>query len=116
MPWTPGVDIKKLQAVYHGPAYMVEPFQSPAPMKAGGIYHRFRRDFEKRFGASPTPSAAYAYDAAQMIISSIRSKGLNRPGIRQGLAELTGYQGVSGAIIWDNGGGNRAYPGTRKPR
>jgi ABC-type branched-subunit amino acid transport system substrate-binding protein len=116
MPWTPGVDIKKLQAVYHGPIYMVEPFLPPARMKAGGIYQRFCRDFEKRFGVSPTYSAAYAYDAARMIISSIRSKGLNRPGIRQGLAELTGYQGVSGAIIWDNGGGNLVFPVTKASR
>ena len=87
---------------------MIEPFQPPARVKTGGIYQRFSRDFKARFGVFPTSSAAYAYDAARMIILSIRSKGLNRPGIRQGLEELSGYQGVSGSIIWDNGGGNLA--------
>jgi branched-chain amino acid transport system substrate-binding protein len=110
MPWVPGVDIKELRAIYHGPIYMVEPFQPPAQMKTGGIYQQFSREFEKRFGVSPTYSAAYAYDAAQMIIHSIRSKGLNRPGIRQGLEELAGYEGVSSTIKWDNGGGNPGTP------
>ena len=110
MPWTPGVDIKKLQAIYHGPIFIVSPFQPPIQVKTGGIYQQFSRDFETRFGVLPTCSAAYGYDAAQMIIHSIRSKGLSRPGIRQGLEELTGYQGVSGSIIWDNGGGNLACP------
>lgn len=110
IPWIPGVEIQKLQTIYHGPIYMVEPFQPPARMKTRGIYQQFNRDFKKRFGVLPTYSAAYAYDAARMIILSIRSKGLNRPGIRQGLEELVGYQGVSGLIKWDNGGSNLAYP------
>lgn len=110
MPWVPGVNVKKLHAIYPGPIYMVEPFQPPARVKPGRIYQRFSRDFEKRFGVLPTCSAVYAYDAARMIIHSIRSKGLNRPGIRQGLEELAVYEGVSGTIKWDNGGGNQAYP------
>ena len=110
MPWVPGVQAKELQAIYHGPLYMVEPFKPPDQAKTGGIYQTFSREFEKRFGVFPSYSAAYAYDAAQMIILSIRSKGLNRPGIRRGLEELAGYEGVSGSIIWDNGGGNRAHP------
>ena len=110
MPWVPGVQAKELQAIYNGPLYMVEPFQPPDQAKDGGIYQTFSREFEKRFGVFPTYSAVYAYDAAQMIILSIRSKGLNRPGIRRGLEELTGHEGVSGSIIWDNGGGNRAQP------
>jgi ABC-type branched-subunit amino acid transport system substrate-binding protein len=114
MPWIPGVDVKELQAIYHGPIYMVEPFQPPARAKAGGIYQQFSRDFEKRFSVFPTSSAAYAYDAARMIIISIRSKGLNRQGIRQGLEELAGCEGVSGTIKWDNGGGNLAYPVIKK--
>jgi branched-chain amino acid transport system substrate-binding protein len=114
MPWVPGEDVKKLQEIYHGPIYMVEPFQLPARVKTGEIYQQFSRDFQKRFGVFSSYSAAYAYDAAQMIILSIRSKGLNRPAIRQGLEELTGYQGVSGSIKWDNGGGNLAYPIIKK--
>jgi len=110
MPWTPGVDIKKLQAIYHGLIFIVRPFQPPVQVKTGEIYKQFIRDFEKRFGMLPTCSAAYGYDSVQLIIHSIRSKGLSRPGIRQGLEELTGYQGVSGSIIWDNGGGNLACP------
>lgn len=110
MPWAPGVKAGQLQNTYKGPLYMVEPFQPPDRAKAGGIYQTFSRDFEERFGAHPTCSAAYAYDAARMIILSIRSKGLNRPGIRRGLEELAGYKGASGSIIWDNGGGNLAHP------
>lgn len=108
MPWVPGMDEKELRSIYHGPIYMVEPIQPSSRMKTRGIYQQFCQDFEKRFGVFPTCSAAYAYDAARMIILSVRSKGLNRPGIRRGLEELTGYEGASGLIIWDNGGGNLA--------
>jgi ABC-type branched-subunit amino acid transport system substrate-binding protein len=109
IPWTPGVDINELRAIYKGPLYMVEPFQPSAQDKTGGTYRQFSRDFEKRFGVLPTYSAAYAYDAAQMIILSIRLKGLNRPGIRRGLVELTGHEGASGPIIWDNGNNNALH-------
>ena len=116
LPWVPGVQAKELQAIYNGTLYMVEPFQPPNQAKDGGIYQTFSREFEKRYGLSPSYSAAYAYDAAQMIILSIRSKGLNRAGIRRGLEELTGYEGVSGPIIWDNGGGNLGHPVIKKYR
>jgi ABC-type branched-subunit amino acid transport system substrate-binding protein len=110
MPWIPGVDLKKLKVIYQGTICMVEPFLPPAPTQQDEFYQQFRRDFKKRFGVFPTYSAAYAYDAARLIIHAIRSHGLNRPGIRQGLEELAGIVGVSGKITWDNGGGNSVCP------
>ena len=110
MPWVPGVEVKKLQAIYQGLINIVEPFQVLDGEKLGEIYQRFSRDYEKRYSVFPTYSAAYAYDSAQMIIHSIRSKGLNRPAIRLGLEELAGYEGVSGTVKWDNGGGNPGNP------
>ncbi|MCP5103013.1 MAG: amino acid ABC transporter substrate-binding protein [bacterium] len=98
-PWVPGTDSKELQIIYKN-SLMIEPFEQE---KAGVVYQTFNRDFEKRFGAVPAYSAAYSYDAARMIILAIRSKGLNRPAIRRGLAGLSGHNGASGRIIWNNG-------------
>lgn len=81
MPWVPGVELKELQAIYNGSVFMVEPFA-----RTGKVYQTFNRDFKKRFGVLPVYSAAYAYDAARMIILAIRSNGLNRPAIRRELS------------------------------
>ncbi len=80
MPWVPGVELKELQTLYKGSLFMVEPFSRTDP-----LYQTVNRDFKKRFGVLPTYSAVYAYNAAQMIIRSIRSNGLNRPAIRRGI-------------------------------
>ncbi len=119
LPWIPGMDMGKMQGIYKGALHMLAPFQAPDQGKSGGNYRQFRRDFEKRFGAVPSYSAAYGYDAARMIVLAIRAKGLNRAEIRLGLEELgnTGnknskykYNGICGPVKWDNGGGNDGRP------
>ncbi|MCP4149433.1 MAG: ABC transporter substrate-binding protein [bacterium] len=104
IPWTPGVDIAVLKTSYGAHIFSVEPFGK------GDGYLAFSRGFEKRFGEAPSFSAAYGYDAASIIIHSIRTKGLNRTAIRAGLEELSGYKGACGPIKWNNGGGNHANP------
>jgi ABC-type branched-subunit amino acid transport system substrate-binding protein len=108
LPWVPGIETKKLQTAYDGPLYMIQPFQPSFQVE--GPYRTFSREYKKRFGAPPTPSAAYGFDAARLIILAIQSNGLNRPAIRQALSELKDYKGVTGPVQWDNSGGNRANP------
>jgi branched-chain amino acid transport system substrate-binding protein len=109
MPWRPGLDSLKQHTIYEGSLYIVRPLAQPAISKAVSEYLIFSRKFAKRFGAHPITSAAYAYDAARLIILSIRSSGLNRTAIREALVGLSGYRGVSGPVIWDNSGSNRVY-------
>lgn len=69
---------------------------------------RFSQAFRARFGLEPEFCAAYAFDAANLIIRAIRSAGLNRARIRNAIAADNGYHGATGLIQWDNGGGNLA--------
>ncbi|MFC1573045.1 ABC transporter substrate-binding protein [Candidatus Eisenbacteria bacterium] len=63
---------------------------------------QFRENFQSRYGAEPGVYAAHAYDGAWMTIDAIRKGGLNRYRIRDALAEITSYQGVTGEIVMDN--------------
>jgi len=104
VPWIPGLKATDLHAVYEGTVVTVEPFEESASTIA------FREAYLQRFGADPSPSAAYAYDAARLIVAAARSGDPTRSGLRAGLAALSGFDGVTGPIRWDNGGGNQVQP------
>ena len=63
---------------------------------------RFQQVFAARFGAEPGVYAAHAYDGTRMVIQAIRQAGLNRYRIRDTLAEMKRYQGVTGEIVMDD--------------
>jgi ABC-type branched-subunit amino acid transport system substrate-binding protein len=61
----------------------------------------FQTVYEERYGEEPTVYAAHAYDGAKMVVEAIRKAGLNRYLIRDALAEMTHYEGVTGQIVMD---------------
>lgn len=63
---------------------------------------RFKKSYRERFDAEPTVYAAHAYDGAWMLIEAIRNAGMNRARIRDFLADMKHYQGVTGEIIMDD--------------
>ena len=63
---------------------------------------RFKSAYQQRYGEDPTVYAAHTYDGAQMIIEAVRKAGLNRYRIRDALAEMTRYEGVTGEIVMDD--------------
>jgi branched-chain amino acid transport system substrate-binding protein len=63
---------------------------------------RFQEAYRDRYGAEPTVYAAHAYDGAQMVIRAIRKAGLNRYRIRDALAEMRRFEGVTGEILMDD--------------
>jgi ABC-type branched-subunit amino acid transport system substrate-binding protein len=73
-------------------------------------YAVFQSRFRARYASDPTPLAAYYYDAVRLLVHSMDGSGLNRPGLRDAIAEAQGFVGATGRISWDNGGGNRARP------
>lgn len=62
----------------------------------------FKQRYQERFGIEPDAYAAHAYDGANMIIDAIRKAGLNRYRIRDELAKMKRYQGVTGEIMMDD--------------
>lgn len=62
----------------------------------------FKRNYRERFGREPDTYAAHAYDGANMVIEAVRWAGLNRYLIRDALAEMKRYSGVTGEIVFDD--------------
>jgi ABC-type branched-subunit amino acid transport system substrate-binding protein len=64
-------------------------------------YKEFKRQYEKRFGQAPDTYAAHAYDGMNMLIDAIEKAGLNRARIRDELAKVKHYDGVTGKKEFD---------------
>ena len=62
---------------------------------------RFIHAYTSRFGTEPSVYASHSYDGARMIVDAIREAGLNRYRIRDALAAMKHYQGVTGDITMD---------------
>lgn len=106
VPWIPGLTPSALVGHYAGDVLAVRPFRevnNPA-------YAAFDRAYRARYGSEPTPSAAYGYDAVQLLVSALETSGLNRAALRDAIAAQTGFVGATGVIAWDNAGGNRVEP------
>ncbi len=85
--------------------------ENPGPVIAGYPYdptrddpklHEFREAFRERFREEPEQYAAHGYDGARFLIQAVEKGGLNRALIRDALAEVKRYHGVTGEIIFDH--------------
>ena len=59
----------------------------------------FRENFRKRFGVEPDTYAAHAYDGMNMLIWAVQKAGLNRAKIRDVLAYIPPWPGVTGEVV-----------------
>jgi len=71
------------------------------PTSEARLYVEFARDFTDTFGATPETYAAHAYDGTMMLIQAIEEAGLNRALIRDELAAMKTYLGVTGMQEYD---------------
>ena len=69
----------------------------------------FEKDFAARAGSPPPVSSAYTYDGVQMVIEAILKAGPDREAIKETLASMEGFQGITGPIAFDEMG-NRTDP------
>jgi ABC-type branched-subunit amino acid transport system substrate-binding protein len=69
------------------------------PERADERLDIFRETFRKRFGVEPDTYAAHAYDGMNMLIWAVQAAGLNRAKIRDVLAYIPPWPGVTGEII-----------------
>lgn len=76
------------------------------PWRTDPVWVDFVERFERRYGMRPDVYAAYGYDGARLMIEAIDHAGPNRFRIRDYLAELDEWEGVTGRMIfdgrWDN--------------
>jgi ABC-type branched-subunit amino acid transport system substrate-binding protein len=106
IPWVPGLRHTDLERHYGGAVFSVRPFSTFEASR----HSVFAKTYRDRYGHDPTPSGAYTYDAVNLIVRSLDKSGLNRSKMRDAIAGYSGYEGVTGAVRWDNAGGNKAQP------
>ncbi|MCP4693928.1 MAG: amino acid ABC transporter substrate-binding protein [Desulfobacterales bacterium] len=107
LPWIPGLDMEALPARYGGEIVAVQPFR---PEPGYEPWLRFTRAYTARYGQKPSFAAAYAFDAANMILQAIGNRDLTRVDLRDRLAGMKDYPGAGGPVRWDTGGGNHSRP------
>jgi ABC-type branched-subunit amino acid transport system substrate-binding protein len=59
-------------------------------------------------GTAPSLAAAEVYDAVRLVAAGLRQSGPNRARLRDSLARVRDFAGVSGTISFDGAGNNRA--------
>lgn len=76
------------------------------PHRTDPVWLDFVARYKKRWGEKPDVYAAYSYDGARLMIEAIDHAGPNRYRIRDYLAGLEEWNGVTGHMIfdgrWDN--------------
>lgn len=71
------------------------------PTSTDPVHTGFVADFRATFGEEPETYAAHAYDGMTMLIRAIEQAGLNRALIRDSLAAVKTYHGVTGMQEYD---------------
>ena len=106
IPWIVGVNIEELSELYPGTIFSLQPFS----LISDSGYSLFDEKYCRCYGIHPPAAAAYTYDAIQLLVLSMFKSGLNRSRLRDELAGIGTFEGVTGKICWDNGGGNITEP------
>ncbi len=78
------------------------------PTDDNPVLRAFQRDYAQRFGEEPDAYSAHAFDGTRMVIDAIRQAGLNRYRIRDALAAMRTYDGVTGRIEMDEAYADRS--------
>jgi branched-chain amino acid transport system substrate-binding protein len=71
------------------------------PTRTDAAWTGFVERFRKRSGTEPDAFAAYAYDGARILLRAIRTAGPNRFRIRDAVAAVRTYDGVTGRLVFD---------------
>ncbi len=77
---------------------------------SGGQNLTSQNDFARRYqqvtGVFPSPAAADTYDAICLVVRALRTSGPNRARVRDQIAKVRDFPGVSGSISFDDEGNN----------
>ena len=64
----------------------------------------FVSKYNEKFNANPDMFAAQAYDAARIVLEAIKTAGADRAGIRDALAAIQNFPGITGVTSFDDDG------------
>jgi branched-chain amino acid transport system substrate-binding protein len=89
-----------------------------APSNKSTHSEKFNNAFARKFGHAPDYTAAYTYDSVRLLIAAIRKAGPDRAAIRDAVAGMSPWTGVTGEVRWNKRGSNTQVPllGTVKNR
>jgi len=71
------------------------------PTRTDPRWLEFIARYEARYQEKPDHFAALAYDQMRILLDAICRAGLNKGRIRDALTGLTGYEGVTGSMVFD---------------
>jgi len=71
------------------------------PKSKNPKFLKFKEDFQNRFRDEAETYAAHAYDGMNMLIQAIEKAGLNKALIRDQLAAMSNYKGITGTKDFD---------------
>jgi branched-chain amino acid transport system substrate-binding protein len=97
----------KLAGIYSEGITVVVPGN---PWRDDVVLQRFNRRFFLSYGEPPDVIAAYSYDGMNFLIQAIQAAGLNRARIRDAMAEIKVFHGVTGEMRFDGSGSNISPP------
>lgn len=86
-------------------------YVAPAQVEESEAYKTFVEEYTAQFGVAPDSFATNAYDATNIILEAIAKAGNDRAAVRDAIAGIKDYQGVTGTVNFAANGDLVAYQG-----
>ncbi len=87
---------------------------APTQVEESNAYKTFVADYTAAFGVAPDSFATNAFDATNIYIKVMKEVGSDRTAIRNAVASIKDYQGVTGTVNFAANGDLIAYQGVYK--
>ena len=86
-------------------------YVAPTQVEESDAYKQFVADYKAAFGVAPDSFATNAFDATNIYIQVMKEVGADRTAIRNGVAAIKDFEGVTGLINFAENGDLIAYQG-----
>ena len=86
-------------------------YVAPTQVEESDAYKQFVADYKAAFGVAPDSFATNAFDATNIYIQVMKEVGADRTAIRNGVAAIKDFEGVTGLVNFAENGDLIAYQG-----
>lgn len=86
-------------------------YVAPTQVEESDAYKQFVADYKAAFGVAPDSFATNAFDATNIYIQVMKEVGTDRTAIRNGVAAIKDFEGVTGLVNFAENGDLIAYQG-----